>query len=111
MKHLLPSPLLKRPLATDATAGLFKRLRQTPPALWRSVRHQTQDCHRAAVLPLPAVLFVSFVHTGGFFYCMYNVRFVPLTKYGASYSKWSFAELWVITTSFCIDLAFLPRYT
>jgi hypothetical protein len=45
------------------------------------------------------------------FYSMYNVRFVPLTKYGASYSKWSFAELWVITSSFCIDLAFLPRYT
>jgi len=26
MKHIFPSPLLKMPLATDATVGLFKHL-------------------------------------------------------------------------------------
>ena len=28
MKHIFPSPLLKMPLATDATAGLLKHSRQ-----------------------------------------------------------------------------------
>ena len=48
MKHLFPSPLPKMPLATDATAGLFKRLRQTPPALWRRNENNAQQALRSS---------------------------------------------------------------